>query len=71
MMWASYLNIGRLGYIIAISGQIRSGKTTLATGLTQLLTIYLRNKLVSRLEEIKIILKDINFTDLEKFIIDI
>lgn len=64
----AYYKINNLGYVIAISGAIRSGKTTLTAGLTHLLTLKLQQDLQSDLQDIKEILIDINFIELNNFI---
>ena len=68
MFYASYLKVNRSGLIIAVSGAIRSGKTTLSAGLTHLFTFKIKNDLMANLEEIEIILYQIDFTNLRGFI---
>ena len=64
MFYGSFINIHRFGHVVAISGAIRSGKTTLVGGLSHLYTFKIINSLQKRIEEIELILKEINFVKL-------
>lgn len=64
MFYGSLVRINHFGNVVAVSGPIRSGKTTLVAGLTHLYTIKIINSLQNRLHEIELILKEINFNKL-------
>ena len=66
MFYGSYMSIFKLGLIIAISGVIRAGKSTLTAGLTHLFTFKIQNDLRAKIEEIEVSLKEINFVNLRK-----
>lgn len=75
MFYGSFINIHRFGHVVAVSGAIRSGKTTLVGGLSHLYTFKIINSLQKRIEEIELILKEINFVKIrdkvESFDIDL
>lgn len=61
MFYGSLVRINHFGHVVAVSGSIRSGKTTLVAGLTHLYTYKIINYLENRIYEIELILKEINF----------
>lgn len=61
MFYGSLFKINHFGNVVAVSGPIRSGKTTLVAGLSHLYTFKIINSLQSRIHEIELILKEINF----------
>lgn len=71
MMYGSYHHISQLGNVIAVSGAIRAGKSTLCCGLSHFYTYYIINKLRQRQAELRLILKEIDFNKLDNMIIDI
>lgn len=64
MYFGSYSNINNLGIVIAVSGAIRAGKSTLTSGLTHLYTFKIQDNLRSKMREIETILHEINFSEL-------
>lgn len=59
-----------LGYVIAIVAKIRTGKTTLLSGLSHVFQLIIINKNNKIMEDIRDILYYINFNELEYIIID-
>jgi len=58
-------------YLVAISGQIRSGKTTLMYGLSNLLVQKNIDQIYSKLDKIESILSKVNFQEVRKLYFDI
>lgn len=68
MFYASLLEVNKLGLVIAVSGPIRSGKSTLSSGLIHLLTYKIIQELQEENENIEKILYSINFVELKSLI---
>ena len=64
MFYGSLVKINYFGNVVAVSGAIRSGKSTLVAGLGHLYTFKIVYSLNQRLQEIELILKEINFSKL-------
>lgn len=64
MYYGSFNQVKNLGYVIALSGAIRSGKTTLMYGLSHIFTLRIKADLQDKMNEIETILKEIDFTEL-------
>lgn len=71
MFYASFIKVNNIGLVIAVSGAIRSGKTTLTAGLTHLLVLKIHDELLRKMDEIEIILKEINFAQIKNLIDDL
>lgn len=68
MFYASFLEVSRLGLVLAVSGPIRSGKSTLSSGLVHLLTYKIILDLQRENKDIEKILYSVNFAELRSLI---
>lgn len=64
--YSSYMNVNIFGYLIAISGKIRAGKTIFMHAITHCLTMHINNKIKAKMYDIETKLIEINFVKVKE-----